>query len=82
MHNLIHFYYQNKKKWAKYADIKEREGLIYVAARMANYFLIIDVEKDINLYLITARYYFSKYIRLVPHKINEFFLWMRSISLM
>jgi len=55
------FYYQNKKKWAKYADIKEREGLIYVAARMANYFLIIDVETGIETWKSTGEYDFSEY---------------------
>ena len=38
------FSYLSKKGWSKYSNIRERDGYIYVAARLSNYYLIIDIE--------------------------------------
>ncbi len=38
------FAYDSRKNWAKISQIKEREGCIYVAARLSNYYLVIDTE--------------------------------------
>lgn len=38
------FCYLNMENWSKYADMKQREGYIYVAARLSNYYLLINVQ--------------------------------------
>ena len=44
------FAYDSGKKWAKISEIKEREGHIYVAARLSNYYLVIDTESGTGVW--------------------------------
>ena len=50
-------------KWSKYADMKERDGKIYVAARLSNYYLMIDVIMGQGIWKSTGTYDFTEYYR-------------------
>lgn len=69
------FFYLDKKR-SKYTDIKERGGQIYVAARLSNYYLTIDVGTGHGIWKPTGTYDFTEYYQerfwdLIGEKDNE-----------
>lgn len=65
----IDFYYLDVENWSKYSDIKERDGYIYVAARLSNYYLVINVEDGTGIwkpaYVKDYNEYYNYYMSLL-----------------
>lgn len=55
------FFYLNIEGYSKYSDTKERGGLIYVPARLSNYYLTIDIETGNGIWNATGSCSFREY---------------------